>query len=308
MSNNLGIPEMTSGTADKETFLNDIFQIVDASVTQALNIDGSVNSAPDPQSVKNYIKLVATTVPLAGTTITLPITEHVYILANDPASAGPATWKVGASQVVTAPGASILAHIDGTSIVAVGSAAKLANLYDVDFSTPPTDGQALVWNAVAGKWKPGTVAAGGGSGGGSGGGTRAFRYYKLACTYASDDGYTGLCTLALRNTAGGPNVAQANLLGDAPTYANWFDGNDSTGHFEGGNPSPVLILDYVTPQTFLELYMVSYNNYPNEAPNPIAISGSDDNITYIDIQTVNTGFLHNGTSQTRTIALTPLNN
>ena len=162
---------MTSGTADKETFLNDIFQIVDASVTQALNVDGSVNSAPDPNTVRNYIKLVATTVPTAGTTITLPVIEHVYILANDPASAGPATWKVGTSQVVTPPGASILAHIDGTSIIAVGSSSKLANLSDVDFSTAPTNGQTLVYNAGEGKFVPATPATGGNSGGGGSGGS-----------------------------------------------------------------------------------------------------------------------------------------
>ena len=31
----------------------------------------------------------------------------------------------------------------------------LSGLKDVDLSTPPTDGQALVWNAAAGKWRPG---------------------------------------------------------------------------------------------------------------------------------------------------------
>lgn len=35
----------------------------------------------------------------------------------------------------------------------------LAMLADIDLSTPPTDGQALVWNAAAGKWRPGNVTA-----------------------------------------------------------------------------------------------------------------------------------------------------
>jgi len=42
----------------------------------------------------------------------------------------------------------------------------LSYLSDVDFSTPPTNGQALVYDNALTKWKPGNVAAGGGGGGG----------------------------------------------------------------------------------------------------------------------------------------------
>lgn len=46
------------------------------------------------------------------------------------------------------------------------SSAVLNDLGDVDTTNPaPNDGQALVWNAAASKWKPGTVATSGGGGG-----------------------------------------------------------------------------------------------------------------------------------------------
>jgi hypothetical protein len=43
-------------------------------------------------------------------------------------------------------------------------ATTLAALTDVDVTTPPTDGQALVWDDTEEVWKPGTVATEGGSG------------------------------------------------------------------------------------------------------------------------------------------------
>lgn len=39
-------------------------------------------------------------------------------------------------------------------------AASLSAMSDVNLTTPPTDGQVLMWNAAAGKWLPGTVSGG----------------------------------------------------------------------------------------------------------------------------------------------------
>lgn len=47
----------------------------------------------------------------------------------------------------------------------VGGVSALSNLTDVDLATPPTDGQALVYDSAASKWKPGAAASGGGGGG-----------------------------------------------------------------------------------------------------------------------------------------------
>jgi hypothetical protein len=45
---------------------------------------------------------------------------------------------------------------------------KMTDFSDVDISTPPTDAQALLWNASSLKWKPGAAGSGGSGGGGSG--------------------------------------------------------------------------------------------------------------------------------------------
>lgn len=44
--------------------------------------------------------------------------------------------------------------------------AILANLNDVDFTTPPTDGQVMQYDAADAVWKPATPSGGGGGGGG----------------------------------------------------------------------------------------------------------------------------------------------
>lgn len=50
----------------------------------------------------------------------------------------------------------------GEKIIERMSSSFLKQLRDVDYSTEPTNGQALVWNATLMKWKPGTVSGGGG--------------------------------------------------------------------------------------------------------------------------------------------------
>lgn len=53
-----------------------------------------------------------------------------------------------------------------TGVVPVWGGIALKELSDV-METPPTNGQALVFNSAEGKWKPGTVSGGGGGGAGS---------------------------------------------------------------------------------------------------------------------------------------------
>lgn len=71
-----------------------------------------------------------------------------------------------AGATINGSGHLILTKTDSTTIDAgaVGSvtgATALSGLSDVDESTAPTDGQALVYNAAAGKWKPAAVSSGG---------------------------------------------------------------------------------------------------------------------------------------------------
>ncbi|HEY8964143.1 MAG TPA: hypothetical protein VIN59_06760, partial [Alphaproteobacteria bacterium] len=44
-----------------------------------------------------------------------------------------------------------------------GGSSTLAGLTDVDVTTPPTNGQSLVYDTTSSKWKPGTVSGGGGT-------------------------------------------------------------------------------------------------------------------------------------------------
>ena len=56
--------------------------------------------------------------------------------------------------------------LTGRPTIPTNASFALSGLSDVVISAP-TDGQALVWNATASKWEPGTVSGGGGGGGSS---------------------------------------------------------------------------------------------------------------------------------------------
>lgn len=51
-----------------------------------------------------------------------------------------------------------------SSDVTINLDASLGDLNDVDFSTPPTNGQTLVYDAIDGVWRPGAGGSGGGGG------------------------------------------------------------------------------------------------------------------------------------------------
>lgn len=115
-------------------------------------------------------------------------------------------------------------------------------LADVDTSTtPPTNGQALVWNTVASQWKPGTVSGGGG---GSGitdivedtspqlGGDLDLNGYKIVTSSNSnielDPGGTGDIVLQGNleiNSAG--NISKTGELNISPTTFTSFGRNDT---------------------------------------------------------------------------------
>ncbi len=91
-------------------------------------------------------------------------------------------------------------------IAQFGGPPAIANCTDVDETTPPSDGQALVWSATEKKYKPGTVAAS--SGGGSGGGTTTPGPTIVQQSFTQADGNTGADNVA---TFGTP-VTVGNLL------------------------------------------------------------------------------------------------
>jgi hypothetical protein len=76
----------------------------------------------------------------------------------------------------------------------------LSTLSDVDTTTAPTDGQALVWNAASGKWVAGDVAAGaGGSSAVSGFATSNFAGDGTTAEFAIGAGYTANAIMVFEN-------------------------------------------------------------------------------------------------------------
>jgi hypothetical protein len=130
-----------------------------------------------------YIRMnnaAANTVTLpSDATAPIPVGSRIFV---ERMGAGATSFVAGAGATVSTPASLILraqfslgiatkvaantwvvdGDLSGTGIVSV-----LDDLTDVDTSTtPPADGQALVYNLAATKWKPGSVASGGGGGGG----------------------------------------------------------------------------------------------------------------------------------------------
>jgi len=83
--------------------------------------------------------------------------------ANLPDPAGmPDLIATGAAALYYANDTKILYGFNGdTALWDVIGVGELASLTDVDVvTTPPTDGQVLVWNGVAGKWEPASQSGG----------------------------------------------------------------------------------------------------------------------------------------------------
>lgn len=140
---------------------------------------------------------------------------------------------------------------------------------DVDVSSAtPTNGQALVYDAGAQVWKPGTVATDGGGGGGGGAAT----FTDLTDTPADYGGLSG-GFLKVNGTADGIEIVAAfsiDQLSDVDTTTtpptsgqvlkwngtNWVPGADSTA---GGGSTDADTLDGLD-----STYFLNYNNLNNK--------------------------------------------
>lgn len=95
------------------------------------------------------------------------------------------------------------AQTEVDALEAVVAALDLDDLTDVDTATtPPTDGQALIWDDASSLWIPGDVASGGGGGGG-GAPIGALIYHNTTqSTPAFTDNYLDLNTTLYEDVAG----------------------------------------------------------------------------------------------------------
>ena len=153
-------------------------------------------------------------------------------------------------------------------------------LSDVDTTTAaPTNGQALVWDAGGGKWKPGTV-----SGGGGGGGAGVTTFTGLTDTPSSFSGF-GSGFLRVNSAEDGLELTQSfgiETLSDVDTTSTpptsgpvlkwsgtkWQPAADATG---GGGGSDADTLDGLD-----STYFLNYNNLNNRPTITTAFTGLTD--------------------------------
>lgn len=166
--------------------------------------------------------------------------------------------------------ASYYAH-EGEWVQLLDTNKSIGQLSDVDLTTLPQDGQALVWNQGQGAWQAGDVAAGGGGGGG------ATAFLGLTDTPTSYTGFTNsFVTVNAQGT--GLQFSQSpgsiDVMSDVDTTTtspvagqvlkwngtNWVPANDATS---GGGSTDADTLDGLD-----STYFLNYNNLSNKPSIP----------------------------------------
>ena len=177
-----------------------------------------------------------------------------------------ATTYHGMFAHVHAENAAYYAHA-GAWVKLVDANKSIDLLSDVDTSTAaPTNGQALVWDAGGGKWKPGTVQAGGGGGGGS------TTFTGLTDTPSSFSGYangflrvnSAADGLELTTSFGIDTLSDVDTTSTPPTSGQvlkwsgtkWQPAADATS---GGGSADATTLDGLD-----STYFLNYNNLNNK--------------------------------------------
>lgn len=179
--------------------------------------------------------------------------------------------------------------------VTIALNAVLGNLNDVDLSTPPTNGQVLVYDDVSMTWKPADQSGGGGGGGGP----VAARYWRIrgmrggnASTPTDGLGYTLVNfragATALIPTPGLSGFANATDTGGGWTIAAAFDGSSAAAHgwYSGsGNAgevihSPYLGYDFGAAVTPTKVEYAPLTGFPWTIGQIVAIEYSDDKVIW----------------------------
>jgi hypothetical protein len=204
--------------------------------------------------------------------------NKISFLYNELADLPSASTYHGMFAHVHSESASYYAH--NGAWVQLADENKSINMFaDVDTSTTPTTGQALIWDAGAEKWKPGNVAA---QGGGGGGGAETFT--DLTDTPGDYGGLAG-GFLRVNGQADGLEIVAAfsiNALSDVDTSTttpvagqvlkwngtNWVPAADSTS---GGGSTDAGTLDGLD-----STYFLNYNNLNNKPSLVTTLTGLTD--------------------------------
>ena len=181
-------------------------------------------------------------------------------------------------------------------IAAALTTTTLAGLTDVDMSTGPTSGQALVWDNGASKWKPGTV------GGGGGGGATYTHYRLILFGYNTPYLALALTELWVQDGTGSPKTPTASAATGtgAGAVANLYDSSTSTD-WESAAGTEVSTIDFTYAIAFTAGF-VSFttrnDGYYRQFPSVVVVLGSNDGTTYVKLGSC---YLPDPTSAAQTI-------
>lgn len=207
-----------------------------------------------------------------------------------PLAGGGANYKYG--DVVDFNGKRYMCIVAGTvndPSVATDWAAlptSIALLADVDLTTAQTDGQALVWNASAGKWKAGTVASGGG--GSSSSTTQvSARYWRLKLmSLRGDNSQTaasGFAELVFKDASGttlttGGTAFASSINSSGSNADKAFDGNTGTAWYtaNGRNMGEWIGYDFGSAKTVASFAITPDPGFVTGLPRDLMLEYSSD--------------------------------
>lgn len=155
----LNIQEVAPTQSAKETTINTATAILEAAMNDSITLDFSGGSvtATATQYTRYFMLVLANAA--AAATLSVPNTKRWNCYNNTSTSdiTVQVTGGAGASIVVPA-GKIVTAQSDGTNIRATSSGvSKIQDLGDVNYSTPPTNDQILIYRTSDSKWHPTTA-------------------------------------------------------------------------------------------------------------------------------------------------------
>jgi hypothetical protein len=152
----LGIEEVAPTQSAKETTINTATTILEAAANDSIGIDfGAGNVTATATEYTRYQMLVLGNAT-GNATLSVPDTKRANTYNNTSTFAITVEVVGGAGDAIIVPAGKIVtAQSDGVDVRATSSGvSKIQDLGDVDYSTPPTNDQILVYDSTSSKWVP----------------------------------------------------------------------------------------------------------------------------------------------------------
>ncbi|AXQ69196.1 tail fibers protein [Caulobacter phage CcrBL9] len=156
----LNLPQVAPNQNQKETTINTAQGILEAAMNDGINLAVAANRTLTSDEYTRAFMLTLTGLT-SEFTVSTPNTKRFFAVNN--AGASNATIKVSGSSgsiVIVEPGKRTLIYSNGVDMVAISSGnSNLAGMGDTAGVGDASDGQALVWDATAGRWTPADIPA-----------------------------------------------------------------------------------------------------------------------------------------------------